>query len=223
MNFRMKYLAVLLWSVSSIAHANTCNFTNLSIQYNYQLARDESNKINETPVSTIYLTITDKLNQKAKQVLSFMQSNDVLPSYTCSARSYLTDFNIQQPVIDGYYGDVVIADLNFDGRDDVAIASEFTNGYGQLYKFYFQDEHGQFTENTNFITPQVESFAYPFPAKINPKNKTLTFVSRNGALHVFSATYQLNEKTGKWKRMNNTVENEKKPKKIRKNKRKYLV
>jgi hypothetical protein len=106
-------------------------------------------------------------------------------------RSYATGFNKGNEVVDNDFGDLIIADLNFDGKDDFALKKDSGGNGGPVYNFYVQN-NGKFILD-KFLTEQMEFF----PTRINKNNKTLTtFVHANA--------YQLGEHTyrfaaNKWK------------------------
>jgi len=193
-------LALLCLNVTNV-HAKSCYFNKLSRQYSFQLITDESKQIPNHPITTVDVVISRKSNNHIVQTLSFIQENTHLPKYDCSSRSYLTHYQTSKRVVAGNYGNFVIGDFNFSGKEGIAIASEVTKGQAQLYKFYFQNNKGRWVEKTNFVTPNRDAFAYVFPAKINAKHKTLVFNGQSGKKHPTFLTYHLNEKSGKWQQI----------------------
>lgn len=55
-----------------------------------------------------------------------------------NSRSYSTHFNTDKTVVDDDFGDVVVADLNFDGLGDFAVTYDHGADNGNHYYFYFQ-------------------------------------------------------------------------------------
>lgn len=202
MTLQKVILATTLLAISCLSqttvYAKSCYFNQLSNKYSFQLITTESNQIPNHPITIVEVVISDKTNNHILQAFSFMQENSHLPTYECNARSYVTKYKNDKHAIDGNYGDIVIGDFNFSGKEGIAVASEITNGQTSLYKYYFQNETGKWAEATNFITPNRSFFAYPFPININAKNKSLAFVSHPGPKHTATTNYQLNEKSGKW-------------------------
>ena len=90
--------------------------------------------------------------------------------------------------------DIVIADFNFDGKDDIAIANEMTISAGERYNYYIQQENQQFVID-NFLTKKMEFF----PAEINSKNRTLITRVHAGACCSNIYEYELNKRGTKWR------------------------
>lgn len=84
-------------------------------------------------------------------------------------RSYSTKTNADKQAVDNYYGDIIIADLNFDNKDDVIVINDAGGNGGTFYIYYLQNNNRKFILNS-YLT---DSMTY-FPAKINSRNKTLT-------------------------------------------------
>lgn len=106
--------------------------------------------------------------------------------------SYSTGKNTDREIVDDMYGDIVVADLNFDGLEDLAVMSEDQNA-GTYYRFFLQGPKQKFKEN-QFLSDSIASF----PDKINPRNKTLFTLSRAGACAVAEHTFMLKE-NGRWR------------------------
>jgi len=66
------------------------------------------------------------------------------------------------------FGDIIVADLNFDKRDDFAIMNNWGQGKGGKYNFYIQNDKKEF-ELDSYLT---DSMIY-FPIEINKQKKYL--------------------------------------------------
>jgi hypothetical protein len=86
-----------------------------------------------------------------------------------NVRSYSTKTNADKQAVDNYYGDIIIADLNFDNKDDVIVINDAGGNGGTFYSYYLQNNNRKFILNS-YLT---DSMTY-FPSKINSSNKTLT-------------------------------------------------
>ncbi len=106
--------------------------------------------------------------------------------------SYSTGFNADKEIVDSDFGSIVVADVNFDGKDDIAVVHDGGNS-GPYYIFFIQNEKGKFVKN-EFLTEQV-SF---FPQEIDFQHKQITTGTRSGARGAGYHTYQLDSTTDKW-------------------------
>lgn len=79
--------------------------------------------------------------------------------YFGEGRSYTTGFNKDKEATDNEFGNIIIADLNFDGLEDLAIKREQGGNGGPLYNFYFQDKKGEFVIN-EFLSISMQYFPY---------------------------------------------------------------
>jgi hypothetical protein len=84
-------------------------------------------------------------------------------------RSFSTKINTDRQALNNYYGDIIIADLNFDNKDDVIVLNNEGGTGGSFYSYFIQDNNRKFILNS-YLT---DSMTY-FPSQINSKNKTLT-------------------------------------------------
>jgi len=91
-------------------------------------------------------------------------------------RSYSTGLNARQPITDNYYGDIIVADFNFDRKDDIAVLTSSGGNGGPTYSFYLQGDHHDF-QIDKFLT---DSLSY-FPSEINTRKMQLTTMAHAGA------------------------------------------
>jgi hypothetical protein len=99
-------------------------------------------------------------NEVAVDKKSFCDSSNV--------KSYSTEININKPIINNDYGDIIVLDINFDGLEDVAIKRYERFGALPKYFYYIQSKDERFYLD-KFLTYEM-SF---FPTTINKLSKTL--------------------------------------------------
>lgn len=114
--------------------------------------------------------------------------------------SYATGFNKDWEVVDNDYGDIVVADLNFDGRDDMAVINNSGSNGGVFYNYYIQESDRRFVLN-RFLT---DSMVY-FPATIDQRAKRLITYVHAGVCDVSENIYQLVGKRGVWSRASHRI------------------
>jgi len=112
-----------------------------------------------------------------------------------SYRSYITGVKKNEQAFDNYYGDFIVADFNFDSKNDFAIINSMGGNGGPFYSYYIQQDDGKFVLDT-FLT---NSMVY-FPTKIDIKNRQLTTHTRFGCCCIFEYIYGL-DKTNKWEKI----------------------
>lgn len=110
-------------------------------------------------------------------------------------RSFTTGKDVNEKAVDNDYGDVIIGDFNFDGREDIAIKTVFIGNGGPEYSYYVQDKSRHFVRE-KYLTEQVGYF----PSRINKKDKTLTSLVRAGSSESYRITYRL-DASNKWARV----------------------
>lgn len=108
--------------------------------------------------------------------------------------SYSTKFKTDREIVDNYFGDIVVADLNFDGIDDIAVINEIGGNGGPLYRYYIQTSDRKFVLN-NFLTDSVTFF----PTKIDKVKKRLITYVHAGACCVSKNVYQFSKASNTWK------------------------
>lgn len=107
-----------------------------------------------------------------------------------SMKSFTTGFNSSMQIVDNYFGDMVIADLNFDTLDDIAIIDDTGGNGGSEYLYYTQTQDKKFKLD-KFLT---DSMTY-FPQKIDNKKHSLTTFVHAGACCLGKHVYHLNADT----------------------------
>jgi hypothetical protein len=134
------------------------------------------------------IKIINKNNQKEWR--SFSRPSEI--NTACftnpdNARSYTTGVNLDKPIINNDYGDLIVADFNFDGLEDIAIKRYSSSKGIPKYRFYLQTKDQKF-EADNFLTYQMSFFPV-----IDIASKTLTV---NVCEYIMK--YRFGEKSQKW-------------------------
>jgi hypothetical protein len=107
--------------------------------------------------------------------------------------SYTTKTNVAKEVVDNYYGDIVVADLNFDDKDDLAVINDSGGNSGTFYSYFIQGDNHKFALE-QFLT---DSMTY-FPTKINKTEKTLITYVPAGVCGLGEHVYLLDQGNNQW-------------------------
>ena len=169
------YLTLLL-IYSEFTFAQTCNHTDLSLKYDYKVSVERKNeKNNKLRVSKLTVEIINKTSKKTEQtiVIDTEGLDDNVFTNCNNTRSYITGHNNNKEVLDDDPGDLVIADFNLDGKEDLALKSGKGGIAGPDYKFFTKRNDGTFQEddflpsvgnNSNAITSRIKLFHRSFIA-----------------------------------------------------------
>jgi hypothetical protein len=186
-----KTLFILLISLSSVqfGSARQCRLEDLSRKFTFLAAADRSNVGPATvPVS---IEVIRKADRKRVQMLSLRSGVADIFSECEAVRSYATGKHANEDVADNYWGDLIVADVNFDGREDLAVAEDSRNT-GTTYGFYIQSSAG------TFIRDRYLSDGF-FPYKIDRKNKTLTTSTAASTGGYTETVLKYDPRTKKWR------------------------
>lgn len=146
-------------------------------------------------------TVLDKKSYKAIDSLMitslFFYTNYYdIPSHMVS---YSTGAYIFKDPVDNYVGDPAVIDLNFDGRDDIALINDMGGNGGPLYSYFIQQPNQRFFLD-RYLT---DSMSY-FP-DVNKKRKTLTTYVHAGACCVGRQIYRLDSRKQEWKLVEHVI------------------
>ena len=137
---------------------------------------------------------TDSISFSSPFFYSFMfQSNDSMTSYS-------TQFKADREIFDNYFGDIVVTDFNFDGKDDIAVVYDGGGNGGPEYNFYTQTDTMKFVMD-KYLTDSVVYFPNHFNKK---KNEMVTLVHA-GACCVGKHVYRYEKTTKKWKQISHKI------------------
>ncbi|MFD2718582.1 XAC2610-related protein [Hymenobacter monticola] len=146
----------------------------------------------------VTISVFDKQNQKLLQNISYPSTHFFSNVYRrCNAvRSYSTGTNKNTPATDNDYGDFIVADFNFDGKDDFAAKNDSGGNGGPTYNYYIQNRTGKFVID-HFLTQYVAHFPY----KISKQQKTLATLVHANADQLKGAAYQFDSAKNEWRRI----------------------
>lgn len=192
-----KHLSILLLLLlTNTVKAKTQVYHNLSDQFNISISI-KPNATNNPEYDSLYVKveILDKETNAVRQTIRKKTHIFWLATFATpeNVRSYQTGINSEKEVVDGGFGDLVIADLNFDGLDDIAIAYDWGVSNGPHYYFYMQKPDGLFFRNVYLC----ERMSY-FPHKIDIEKQQLTTLTHANAYQVGKRVYQYNSENKSW-------------------------
>jgi hypothetical protein len=187
---------IILAVFNLLTYSQNCFHNDLSTHFDINTSLLKIKNVDKYHDSCIVtIIITDKSTKNTIQTIRYSSIyfyDNVL--IDCNhVRSYQTKKNDTIMAIDNDYGDLIVADFNFDKRDDFAIIRDSGGNGGTLYNFYIQEENGQFLLD-NFLSLTMVFF----PSEINAKNKTLVTYVPAGACGLFVDIFRYNAKTIKW-------------------------
>ena len=111
-----------------------------------------------------------------------------------NSRSYVTGKNKNKNVVDWDYGDLVVADFNFDNMDDFAIKKEVGGNGGPIYIYYIQKSDSTFRFD-KFLTNNLNCF----PDYFIKETKTLKSICRGCSVTDIVTIIKLDTLKNKWK------------------------
>jgi hypothetical protein len=193
----MKLLGALItiMLINIVATAQSVTYTDLSKKFIYQVNITRVKQADETiPKAAITFLI---LNRNKSVIQKFNLKSEFLfeEAYknNKTSRSYITGFNKNAETPDNDFGDLIIADLNFDGKEDIAIKHDSGGNGGPFYNFYLQDTSGHF-----ILSKYLTTCMGAFPINIDAKGKTLTTNIHTNVRGYNQTTYKYNIKTKQW-------------------------
>lgn len=175
----------------------------LSNQFDIQVSFIQiADTVNKADSCNLRIVLSDRQTQKALDTLTLIYPQycyDIFSSRN-SIRSYTTGFNADSLASDNYFGDIVVADFNFDKKDDIAIFSNCGGNGGPTYQYYVQNSDSTFAAE-NYLTDTMRYF----PEPINAKKKQLTTYVHAGARCMGRHIYQYNSTTATWKQISHKI------------------
>lgn len=176
--------------------STNCYFDQLSNKFNFRLI---VNYVSEDSAIIIVTTSNKRTDDIVDSIMIQSEYLMLPPMYgDCKdVRSYSTGFNKNKEVVDNCPGDFIVADFNFDGLEDFAVAVDNGGNGGYIYSFYNQNKMGRF-ENDQFLTEEMQRFPVLFDEK---RQKLMTSVHAN-AYQNCETVYQLS--SGGWKQISKT-------------------
>jgi hypothetical protein len=179
-----------------------CIYTKLSEKYNYEIKniqRCDSSDLDCENIAIVIirdkktLAVVDSVNT----TLSW-QFEDVFTKPEERSKSFFTKFNLDALIENGDFGDFIVADFNFDNKEDFAIIYDSGASSGATYNFFIQGSNYKMYLNT-FLTDTLRVF----PDQFYPKTKRLKSETRSGTCWHFETIYQL-KNTSDWRVVSST-------------------
>jgi hypothetical protein len=190
------FLVLLLVLIAAAIEtaAQRCENTNLSRKYDFitSTVKGKNPNDNSEEISEVHLQIVNKANKNQIQQI-IVKAEYLFPDeFTdCSAvRSYITGVNKNADADDNDFGSLIVADFNFDKREDFAVKDSSGGNGGPGYAFYIQNELGKFKEDS-FLSGY-------FPATIDVRRKRLVTYSHADVGHYWERIFIYNPATKKW-------------------------
>lgn len=171
--------------------------TDLSPKFNYQIAAVRVKDADGSPkISMVRLQISSKANKNRIQRIAVKPEFLFQNAYTkCSAtRSYITGKRKKAQAVDNDYGDFVVADFNFDNREDFAVKRDSGGNGGAFYEYYTQNKRGAFRKDA-FLTDVIGYFPGTFDAR---RKRLITYIHAD-AFGYHENIYAYNSAARRWK------------------------
>jgi len=150
-------------------------FNDLSNVYNYKII-DKYYCVNSHNYHDSVSRVIKIFNKKDSLIQIIRPNLKMTPWYFLElsvplkkSRSYVTGKNVNYKDMDNYCGEIVVADLNFDGLEDFATPIDQGADNGPHYAYYIQNKKNRFLFN-KYLT---ENLIW-FPEKINDSLMTFT-------------------------------------------------
>lgn len=189
----------LLFLLSFGCFAQKCVHKNLSKDFDFVTER--SGSLSSVGDSTTVMVTVIKKEDGEQQPITLISGWLYDESFVaCNAvRSYTTGINKDMDTMDNDFGDLVVADFNFDGLEDLAIKRAEGGNAGPVYNFYIQSKDGDFELN-RFLTDHMMFF----PFVIDPKKKRLTTLVHGNAYQMSEKIFELKGKKS-WKEISHRL------------------
>jgi len=145
----------------------------------------------------ILVIVSDK--KTIEKIQSFEISSEfILASESfknCSTnKSFITGKNQNKKAVENDYGDIVVADFNFDNKEDFAVKREEGGNGGPLYNFYIQAENRKFILD-NFLSNTMMWF----PFEMDKTEMILATYVRSNSAEDEKVIYQYDVEKREWK------------------------
>ena len=127
-------------------------YSQLSKVFDFEISEKKTVQESGNDIFNIDVSIIRKVDKKVIQHIIYApDEKGSFYGFDSCAISYSTGYKKKG---DDY--DIVVADFNFDGSEDIALKSADNNGHEQ-YEFYIQNKSGQFTKD-KFLSSRVSGF-----------------------------------------------------------------
>jgi hypothetical protein len=168
MTLKINLIFALLFTVAGL-YGQECTHKDLSYNYDYKTILKRIEIPNSSDSCIITVLIINKVTHKSIHEIKIFSKWLFDDCFTnCSlVRSFITNKNVNATVVDNDYGDLIIVDLNFDGKEDIAIKNNSGGNGGPEYNFYINKNNLFYLDN--FLTQKVKHF----PTIIDKQTNTI--------------------------------------------------
>ncbi|HEY0462436.1 MAG TPA: hypothetical protein VGC97_25100 [Pyrinomonadaceae bacterium] len=172
------FLTVLIAATGN-AFGQICEHSDLSRKYIYNISTVQTKDGERSEISEIHLQIISKADKNQVRVIVVKAGRLFSGAFTdCSAaRSLITGKNEDLEVEDNDFGDFIVADFNFDNREDFAVKQDSGGNGGAVYEYFTQNNSGKF-EKDSFLTEKMVYFPSTFDAR---RKRLITYVHADAA------------------------------------------
>ncbi|RZJ60035.1 MAG: hypothetical protein EOO58_03400, partial [Hymenobacter sp.] len=142
-----KTLFVFCFALTALpALGQACTHSDLSKSLVFKTQPKRLKRTDGFDSCRVRITVVDKLSNHSVFTTILASGFLFTSAYaTCeAARSYTTGAGQGTDVKDYDYGDLIVADFNFDGREDFAAKNDSGGNRGPTYKYYIQNSAGSF-------------------------------------------------------------------------------
>ena len=199
---KQQIYALIALSLLTFCTCKNCIDSKTSKNFNFDISlisKDENN----LGKAEIIVKIIDKKRNEEIQKISFM-SEFILKSESfknCkNNKSYSSNAHLIS--IENDFGDLIVADLNFDGKEDIAIKREEGGNGGPLYNYYIQSESYQF-----ILDEYLSNEMIYFPDYIDNKGKSLHVTVRANSLTKEGLNYHYDKFNNVWSKSRSEIFN----------------
>lgn len=184
-----------LKSVQDSIFSQKCRFENLSKTCIYEITRNIKKRNLVFQYNDIQIIIKEK---KSLQLIDSVYIKNLgyfttLEEKCSEAVSYRTNQNTIKEIVDNYFGFFIVADFNFDQKDDFAFLNGLESTSGPYYDFYTQTKNSKF-EKDLFLTDSIGFF----PSSIDKKSKILTTEMTVGVWGASKIKYSFDIEKDSW-------------------------
>lgn len=179
--------------IEDTIHVEKRFYEDLSNNYNFKIGYTQQLKNSKTADNYWTIEIFDKNKNKVDSIVQTTYELSLKSLDFKQVRSYSTGKNLDKSVVDNYFGELVIADFNFDSKEDFAIINDEGGNAGVFYSYYIQQANKKFVLD-RYLS---DSMVY-FPSAITKESRTLVRTT-NTTCCFTESTYQLT-KGNQWEK-----------------------
>jgi hypothetical protein len=173
-----------------------CVDKNLSNNFIFETSILAKSQRKLTPCRII-INVSDK--KTGEKIQSFEINSEFILiteifKYCDTNKSFITGKNQNKEDVENDFGDIIVADFNFDNKEDFAVKREEGGNGGPLYNFYIQVENKKFILD-NFLSNTMMWF----PFEMDKTEKTLATYVRSNSAEDEKVIYQYDVEKREWK------------------------